>query len=126
IIEQCQCRCRSRRTHTLKSDLLEDLSHTVSHIRCRSEGQIHDPERNSQTLRRLAGYKLTYTGHFKSSLLDRLTEFLKSFAADFFQSFLHHSGSADPYVDHSVRLCNTEESSRHKRVVIRSVAEDDK
>ena len=77
-------------------------------------------------MRRLSCHELSDTGNFKRCLFNRLTQLFKSFSANFFQCFLHNTGAADTDINHRIRLCHSEERTCHKRVIIRSVTENNK
>ena len=54
----------------------------------------------------------------------RDAKFLKSFSTHFFQCLLNYTRSADSYIDNCICLCHSKECTRHKRIIIRCIAEN--
>ena len=107
----------------LQSNLAQDVRHAVPDGRSGRQGQIHNAERNVHPSGSLSRHQLSHSRHLECGFLDRLTEHLEAFSTHLFQSRFHHAGAADTHVNDLIRLRHAMEGSRHKRIVIRRVAE---
>ena len=110
----------------LQTNLLKDLSNTVTNCRSRSQRQIHDAKLNTKTSGSLLCYQLTNTCYLEGSTLDHLTKSFKILTSYLFQRSLNNARSADTNVNDSVCFCHTMESACHKRVIIRCIAKNNK
>ena len=103
---------------------MENIRHAVTDSRCRSQRKVHDTKGDPQTFGGFLGHQLSYSGHFKSSFLNSFAEHFKILSPYSFQSSLYNSRAGNAYVNNCVCFCHAMEGSRHKRIVIRSVAEN--
>ena len=107
----------------LQTNLLKDLSNTVTNCRSRSQRQIHDAKLNTKASGSLLCYQLTNTCYLEGSTLDHLTKSFKILTSYLFQRSLNNARSADTNINDSVCFCHTMESTCHKRVIIRCITE---
>ena len=125
VIEKRQSRRRAVRTADLKAHFLKDVCHGVADCGRRRKGEIDDAERNTETFRRFTADELSHTGNLECRSFDDVRD-LRQIAVGTFRkrrAYNARTGYAD--VNDAVRLSHTVESTRHKRIVLGSVAEHD-
>ena len=124
IVEKSQRRCCPGPSNTFQADLLQDFRHAVSHRGSGRQGQIDDPKRNSQLFGSLLGHQLSHRVTLNAVFLMVSQRASKLWPLTSSIAVFTTPGPLTPHIDHRVRLGHTMERSRHKRIVVGSVAED--
>ena len=101
------------------------MRHGVTARGGRGKGQINNAEGNIQPLRRFLCNQLTHAGNLERRLLDGFRYHVKRLPLDAFQRALDHARPGHADVDGTFRLAHAAESTRHKRVILHCVAEND-
>ena len=82
--------------HPLQSNLLQNLSHAVSHCRSRSQRKVDNSKGHSQTLGSFLGYQLSDSCDLKGCLLNGLAQYLEILPLTFSRAVFTTPGPLTP------------------------------
>ena len=78
---------------------------------------------STRKVERLVGNKLPDTGNLECCFLDDIGYLCQVTGRNFLQRAPHNAGTGNADIDHTIRLARAVECPRHKRIVLRRVAE---
>ena len=108
----------------LQAHCLQNICHTVTNCRRRSQRQIDNPKGNAQTASRFPAYQFPAAGYFKGGMLNGGGQFIKRRVRDFTHCVEHYTRTADAHIEYNLRLSYAMKSACHKRIVLHCIAEN--